>query len=142
MLKFLYCSVIVRPSGTGYRVQPIFIAAPMRHLPYDTQQQAETQQLYVADVYAACRTLQGCSDVLTAGLRAIHQQATAVQQLPRGGVRASFADAVKYFSAQHGPTDSMILRNQEAVHRREEGERNNCCYTTLLQRHIPEQAIV
>ena len=118
----------------------------MGYLPLDKQKQAQIQQLYLSDVYAACRTLQGCSDVLTAGLRAIHQQASAAQQRPHASVRASFADAVKYFSAQHGPTDSMLLRYKESAHRREEGERNNC-YTGPLQgqsqdRHMYRQVSI
>ena len=74
---------------------------------------------YAAEVYAACRTIQGCSDVLTGGLLAIHRQASAVQDRPQVDVRASFVDAVKYFSAQHGPTDSVFVDKQEQFHQRE-----------------------
>lgn len=83
------------------------------------QKQAPLQQAYVADVYAACRTIQGCSDVLTGGLLAIQRQASAVQDRPQVDVRASFVDAVKYFSAQHGPTDSVFVDKAEEFHRRE-----------------------
>jgi hypothetical protein len=81
--------------------------------------QAPLQKAYIADVYAACRTLQGCSDVLTCGLLAIQRQASAVQDRPQVDVRASFVDAVKYFSAQHGPTDSLFVDKEGQFHHNE-----------------------
>jgi hypothetical protein len=81
-----------------------------------THKQAPLPKAYTADVYAACRTLQGCSDVLTGGLLAIQRKASAVQDRPQADVRASFVDAVKYFSAQHGPTDFMSVDKGERLH--------------------------
>jgi hypothetical protein len=81
-----------------------------------TKNQAALQEAYVEDVYAACRTLQGCSELLTAGLLAIQRQASAVQDRPQVDVRASFIDAVKYLSAQRGPTDSVFVDKQEEFH--------------------------
>ena len=83
------------------------------------QKRAPLNQAYVANVYEACRTIQGCSDVLTGSLLAIERQASAAPDRPRVDVRASFVDAVKYFSAQHGPTDSVFVDKEEHFHRRE-----------------------
>lgn len=85
---------------------------------YRAQKTASLQQAYAADVYAACQTIQQCSNVLTTGLLAIQRQASAVQDRPQVDVRASFVDAVKHFSAQHGPTDSVFVDKEEQFHLR------------------------
>lgn len=64
----------------------------------------------VAHIQEGCNTLQGCSDVVSAAIEALHRQRSSnAKHRQQCTARVSFADAVKHLQSHYGPVDRKFL---------------------------------
>jgi hypothetical protein len=93
------------PSFTRTPQQPTWTRDVMSHKIRNASIATE------AAVYAQCKTVKRCSDILAFGSERL---AEPVARPSTADVRCSFIDAVKYLQSYHGPTDSVFLRSPRA----------------------------